>query len=136
MNYIPNSSGYNIQFMTVEEHEAAHRGAKNMNKEFFRFEQAENFSKIESGKKIIVSIDKSNRKDKIACLVMALDAARKATVLAARTFSKTVSAVQAYAQTLLSVYQNKHVLHLAKYHPKERVRKKNFHRIMQELERR
>lgn len=38
-------------------------------------------------------------------------------------------------EAVLHIYPNKRVLHLAMYHPKERVRKKNMHRIMRWVER-
>lgn len=111
-----------------------------MNEELFQLKRPETFPAIEpaieAAEKIVVSIDRSNGEDKTACIVAALDAVGNMAILAAKVFSEAVSTVQAYTETLLSVYPNKRVLYLAKYHPKERVRKKNLRRIMRELKRR
>lgn len=48
---------------------------------------------------------------------------------------KTWEALKKIMDAVLHIYPNKRVLHLAKYHPKERVRKKNIHRIMRWIER-
>lgn len=106
-----------------------------MNEELFQLKQPEIFPAIEAAEKIVVSIDRANGEDKTACIVAALDAVGKAAILASKVFSKAVSTVQAYTETLLSVYPNKRVLHLAKYHPKERVRKKNMRRVLKWIER-
>lgn len=106
-----------------------------MNKELFQLKQPETFPAIEAAEKIVVSIDYSNGKDKTACVATAFNAVGKAAVLAVKVFSEAVSTVQAYTETLLSVYPNKRVLHLAKYHPKERVRKKNMRRVSKWFER-
>ena len=47
-----------------------------------------------------------------------------------------VEAIKKIYDAVLRVYPNKRVLHLAKHHPKERVRKKNIHRIMRWIDRR
>lgn len=91
-----------------------------------RLKQAPADEALKASEKIVVSIDQSNGEDKTACIVAALDAVGKAAILAVKVFSEAVSTVQAYTETLLSVYPNKRVLHLAKYHPKERVRKKEY----------
>lgn len=101
-----------------------------------RLKQAPVDEALKASEKIVVSIDRSNGEDKTACTVVALDAVGKAAILAVKTFSEAVSTVQAYTETLLSVYPNKRVLHLAKYHPKERVRKKNMRRVSKWFERR
>lgn len=106
-----------------------------MNEELFQLKQPETFPAIEAAEKIVVSIDRSNGEDKTACIVAALDAVGKAAILAVKVFSEAVSTVQAYTETLLSVYPNKRVLHLAKYNPKERVRKKNTRRVLKWIER-
>lgn len=110
-----------------------------MNEELFQLKQPETFPAIEpvieASEKIVVSIDQSNGEDKTACIVAALDAVGNMAILAAKVFSEAVSTVQAYTETLLSVYPNKRVLHLAKYHPKERVRKKNMRRVLKWIER-
>lgn len=43
--------------------------------------------------------------------------------------------IKALAEAILNSYPNKRVLHLAKYHPKERVRKKNMRRVLKWIER-
>lgn len=43
--------------------------------------------------------------------------------------------IKALAEAILNSYPNKRVLHLAKYHPKERVRKKNMRRVLKWVER-
>lgn len=48
---------------------------------------------------------------------------------------KAMQAFKKIADTVLHTYPNKKVLHLAMYHPKERVRKKNMRRIMRWIER-
>lgn len=110
-----------------------------MNEELFQLKRPETFPAIEpvieAAEKIVVSIDRSNGEDKTACIVAALDAVGNMAILAAKVFSEAVSTVQAYTETLLSVYPNKRVLHLAKYHPKERVRKKNMRRVLKWVER-
>lgn len=45
-----------------------------------------------------------------------------------------VSAVESINNTLTTAYPNKRVVWLATHHPKARVRKKNMHRIMRELQ--
>ena len=100
-----------------------------------RLKQAPADEALKASEKIVVSIDQSNGEDKTACIVAALDAVGKAAILAVKVFSEAVSTVQAYTETLLSVYPNKRVLHLAKYHPKERVRKKNMRRVLKWIER-
>lgn len=106
-----------------------------MNEELFQLEQSVTYPAIEAAEKIVVSIDQSNGEDKTACIVAAFDAVGKAFILASKVFSEAVSTIQAYNETLLSVYPNKRVLHLAKYHPKERVRKKNMRRVLKWIER-
>ncbi len=46
-----------------------------------------------------------------------------------------MEAIKKILDAVLHVYPNKRVLHLAMHHPKERVRKKNMHRIMRWIER-
>lgn len=46
-----------------------------------------------------------------------------------------IEAIKKILDEILHVYPNKRVLHLAIHHPKERVRKKNMHRIMRWIER-
>lgn len=110
-----------------------------MNEELFQLKRPETFPAIEpvieAAEKIVVSIDQSNGEDKTACIVAAFTAVGEMCILAAKVFSEAVSTVQAYTETLLSVYPNKRVLHLAKYHPKERVRKKNMRRVLKWVER-
>ena len=110
-----------------------------MNEELFQLKRPETFPAIEpaieAAEKIVVSIDRSNGEDKTACIVAALDAAGNMAILAAKVFSEAVSTVQAYTESNVSVYPNKRVLHLAKYHPKERVRKKNMRRVLKWAER-
>ena len=48
---------------------------------------------------------------------------------------KVLEAIKKVSDAILHCYPNKKVLHLAIYHPKERVRKKNIRRIMRWLER-
>ena len=100
-----------------------------------RLKQAPADEALKASEKIVVSIDQSNGEDKTACIVAAFTAAGEMCILAAKVFSEAVSTVQAYTETLLSVYPNKRVLHLAKYHPKERVRKKNMRRVLKWVER-
>ncbi len=100
-----------------------------------RLKQAPADEALKASEKIVVSIDQSNGEDKTACIVAALDAVGNMAILAAKVFSEAVSTVQAYTETLLSVYPNKRVLHLAKYHTKERVRKKNMRRVLKWVER-
>ena len=99
-----------------------------------RLKQAPADEALKASEKIVVSIDQTNGEDKTACIVAALDAVGNMAILAAKVFSEAVSTVQAYTETLLSVYPNKRVLHLAKYHPKERVRKKNMRRVLKWVE--
>lgn len=100
-----------------------------------RLKQAPADEALKASEKIVVSIDQSNGEDKTACIVAAFTAVGEMCILAAKVFSEAVSTVQAYTETLLSVYPNKRVLHLAKYHPKERVRKKNMRRVLKWIER-
>lgn len=100
-----------------------------------RLKQAPADEALKASEKIVVSIDQSNGEDKTACIVAAFTTVGEMCILAAKVFSEAVSAVQAYTETLLSVYPNKRVLHLAKYHPKERVRKKNMRRVLKWVER-
>ena len=104
-----------------------------------RLKQAPADEALKASEKIVVSIDQSNGEDKTACIVAAFTAVGEMCIFAAKVFSEAVSTavstVQAYTETLLSVYPNKRVLHLAKYHPKERVRKKNMRRVLKWVER-
>ena len=100
-----------------------------------RLKQAPTDEALKASEKIVVSIDQSNGEDNTACIVAAFTAAGEMCILAAKVFSEAVSTVQAYTETLLSVYPNKRVLNLAKYHPKERVRKKNMRRVLKWVER-
>lgn len=45
-------------------------------------------------------------------------------------FEKILGALDKFIDVAIRAYPNKRVLHLAMHHPKERVRKKNMHRIM------
>ena len=100
-----------------------------------RLKQAPTDEALKASEKTVVSIDRSNGEDKTACIVAAFTAVGEICILAAKVFSEAVSTVQAYTETLLSVYPNKRVLHLAKHHPKERVRKKNMRRVLKWVER-
>lgn len=50
-------------------------------------------------------------------------------------FEATWETIKKVIQVVLYIYPNKSVLHLAMHHPKERVRKKNIHRIMRWIDR-
>ena len=47
---------------------------------------------------------------------------------------KVFETIKMVSDAILNCYPNKKVLHLALHHPKQRVRKKNIHRIMQWIE--
>lgn len=100
-----------------------------------RLKQAPADEALKASEKIVVSIDQSNGEDKTACIVATFTTVGEMCIFDAKVFSEAVSTVQAYTETLLSVYPNKRVLHLAKYHPKERVRKKNMRRVLKWVER-
>lgn len=48
---------------------------------------------------------------------------------------KAFETIKKVSDAILSFYPNKRVLHLALHHPKKRIRKKNIHRIMRDIER-
>lgn len=50
--------------------------------------------------------------------------------------AEAVKNISKIYEWLINAYPNKRVLYLAKYHPKERIRKKNMHRVWQWIERR
>ena len=97
--------------------------------------QPEAAEALKAAEKIVVSLDQSNGEDKTACVVAAFNAVGEACIIATKFFSEAVSAIKAYTETVILLYPNKRVLHLAKYHPKERVRKKNMRRVLKWIER-
>ena len=48
---------------------------------------------------------------------------------------KAWETIKKVSDAILHCYPNKRVLHLALHHPKERVRKKNIHRILKDIQR-
>ena len=50
-------------------------------------------------------------------------------------FAEAVKNMTGIYEAAINSYPNKRVLHLAKYHPKERVRKKNMRRVLKWIER-
>ena len=50
-------------------------------------------------------------------------------------FAEAVKNITGISEAAINSYPNKRVLHLAKHHPKERVRKKNMRRVLKWIER-